>query len=259
MFAVDNIVFILATNRSALAHSVRSVYGSDLDAEGYLRRFFDIDFRLPEPERDKFIQTLFDAAQITDYFKEHVRREEDAVMRELFVKALGLSHVSLRDVTQAIRRFMLVLGSLPDQHHPSVAMATLVVMLRTANPDLYYRFIQHEVSDAETVQSISSLLYPETDVLHYNQTPIAFEALVIVAAHDNLDRAQQSPASLFAEYSQFAPGKALEHGSLAPKARHAIPVSERVRSYEYDWADIRRAFEHAVQCLELVSQYFNEG
>ncbi len=55
LFSVERIVFVLAVNRDQLAHSVRALYGSDFDAEGYLRRFFDVDFRLPEPSRDAFI------------------------------------------------------------------------------------------------------------------------------------------------------------------------------------------------------------
>ena len=49
LFRVDHIVFVLAVNRSELAHSIRSLYGNDFDGDGYLRRFFDIDFLLPAP------------------------------------------------------------------------------------------------------------------------------------------------------------------------------------------------------------------
>ena len=50
IFGVDHVVFVLAVNRDELAHSVRVPYGEKFDAEGYLRRFFDIDFRLPTPD-----------------------------------------------------------------------------------------------------------------------------------------------------------------------------------------------------------------
>ena len=38
LFAVDNIVFVLAVNRDQLDHSIRGLYGSEFDAKGYLRR-----------------------------------------------------------------------------------------------------------------------------------------------------------------------------------------------------------------------------
>ena len=56
LFAVDRIVFVLAVNRSELAHSIGALYGSGFDAMGYLRRFFDVDFRLPDPERGRVYQ-----------------------------------------------------------------------------------------------------------------------------------------------------------------------------------------------------------
>ena len=69
LFGVDRIVFVLAINRSELAHSVRALYGSGFDAENYLRRFFDVDFRLPEPERKAFIDSMIDAINIREYFE----------------------------------------------------------------------------------------------------------------------------------------------------------------------------------------------
>ena len=68
LFSVDHIIFVLAVNRSELAHSVKAIYGSDFDAEGYLRRFIDLDFRLPEPSRDEFIRVRLHAIGIADYF-----------------------------------------------------------------------------------------------------------------------------------------------------------------------------------------------
>ena len=69
LFGVDRIVFVLAINRSELAHSVRALYGSGFDADNYLRRFFDVDFRLPEPERKTFIDSMINTINIEEYFR----------------------------------------------------------------------------------------------------------------------------------------------------------------------------------------------
>ena len=53
LFAVDHTVFVLAINRDQLAHSIKALYGNDFDANGYLRRFFDVDFHLPDPDRNR--------------------------------------------------------------------------------------------------------------------------------------------------------------------------------------------------------------
>ena len=65
LFAVDNVVFVLAVNRAELVHSVKALYGSGFDAEGYLRRFFDLDFQLPEPDRKRFVSDLLKTTKLT--------------------------------------------------------------------------------------------------------------------------------------------------------------------------------------------------
>ena len=69
LFAVDHIVFVLAVNRSELEHSIKALYGREFDAQGYLRRFFDVDFRLPEPDREAFINEMLATIRIDDYFE----------------------------------------------------------------------------------------------------------------------------------------------------------------------------------------------
>jgi hypothetical protein len=59
LFSVDGLVFVLGIDRHQLAQSVRSLYGSGMDADGYLRRFIDLDYRLPEPDHKKFAEAQF--------------------------------------------------------------------------------------------------------------------------------------------------------------------------------------------------------
>lgn len=69
LFTVDHIVFVLAVNRSELGHSIQALYGEDFNAPEYLRRFFDVDFRLPEPDRAALINQMLVSTKIDDYFK----------------------------------------------------------------------------------------------------------------------------------------------------------------------------------------------
>ena len=76
LFSVDHVVFVLAVNRAELMHSIRALYGNGFDAEGYLRRFFDLDFRLPDPGRDAFIEHLLYATGIHGYLGGTQEKEE---------------------------------------------------------------------------------------------------------------------------------------------------------------------------------------
>ena len=46
LFPIENLIIILAINRTELANAVRSVYGSEFHAKEYLQRFYDVDYQL---------------------------------------------------------------------------------------------------------------------------------------------------------------------------------------------------------------------
>ncbi len=50
LFSVNGYVFVFALARDQLEKSVKHRYGEEFDASGYLERFFDFRFGLPDPE-----------------------------------------------------------------------------------------------------------------------------------------------------------------------------------------------------------------
>ena len=100
LFAVDHTVFVLAINRDQLAHSIKALYGNGFDATGYLRRFLDVDFRLPNADRKSFIDTMIKSTNVN----------ED--VRKILHSFFGVPDVSLRQVGQAIHRLGLIAASM---------------------------------------------------------------------------------------------------------------------------------------------------
>ena len=136
LFSVGQIVFVLAINREQLVRAVQGLYGNSFDAEKYLRRFFDIDIRLPQPEREKYVSNLLNSTGI-----------QDSDTHRLLQSFLGASELSLRDVAQAAHRLGLVLNSLPNNNVSVARLAAIALILRTLNERLYRQFIRIEVSD----------------------------------------------------------------------------------------------------------------
>ena len=58
LFEVEGYIFILSLDKEQLSHSVSTIYGNGMDSEGYLRRFIDLDYSLPEPDKKKYIELL---------------------------------------------------------------------------------------------------------------------------------------------------------------------------------------------------------
>ena len=190
LFGTDHVIFVLAVNRSQLAYSVCALYGSDFDAIGYLRRFFDIDFTLPEPDRTQFIQDLLQRVGV-----KNVKNGNDQFV--LLAKAFGSSTLSLRQVNQAIHRIGLVARSLRTVRAWITTSAAVVI--RTIDIDLYRRFSDGALSDLKLVNAI----HQKVNIRHAQ-----LEAIIIMAAKEidcrnrNVVYEEANPTPLMAQYQE---------------------------------------------------------
>lgn len=58
IFGVPKICFVVSTNLDQLRESVCAIYGSGFDGHRYLKRFFDHQYTLPEPDNESFTVQL---------------------------------------------------------------------------------------------------------------------------------------------------------------------------------------------------------
>lgn len=257
LFAVGHIVFVLAVNRSELAHSIKALYGNEFDAQGYLRRFFDVDFVLPAPDRTAFIKEMLASLKIGDYFERTpdstARREYELVIKWLqcFFHAPDLS---LRRIAQAIHRLGLVYASLRTDKYPFALTAVVCLILRTINAELYQRFVHREVSDLEVVDTVFSRSWAGT--LEQKRERALFEAIIIVAAHEealsNLFPEDPFSSQLLQRYEARSDRAVSDDPSSEHDREHAAAVSGNVRWLRQS---ARRGigFRESVQRIELFS------
>ncbi|MCZ0945274.1 MAG: P-loop NTPase fold protein [Gammaproteobacteria bacterium] len=117
LFAVDGVVFVIAVNRSELAHSVQALYGQGFDAKGYLGRFFDVDFRLPDSDRSRFIKDVIDAVGIRAYLgrtADQSGSNELLTLMSMLEAFFGEPVISLRTAARAIHHLGVVYAALAD-------------------------------------------------------------------------------------------------------------------------------------------------
>ena len=158
LFAVDHVVFALAVNRSELAHSVKVLYGQDFDAERYLRRFFDLDFRLPQPDRTGFIKQLMEATALNDHLERQAHRQEIEQQRPLIegiMQAfLKQDPFTLRDIAQAIHHLTLVWASTDTERVQYPIFSAVALVLKYRVPQVYELFRRGEKTDEEVVNAL---------------------------------------------------------------------------------------------------------
>lgn len=181
LFSVDKIVFVLAIDKTQLAHSIRALYGDEFDSIGYLRRFIDLDFRLPDPNRTDFIVSSLNSAGILSRLEQyrvpyHGAAEE---VRHLLTAFLNLPSFSLRRIQQAVLRLGLVLHSIDSPSHFSFPATTLMMILRTIDTNVYYEFIRSNMTGKEVADHVFNL--PELQSIKWTASAALFEALLIIA------------------------------------------------------------------------------
>ena len=207
LFSVDQIIFVLAVDRSQLTHSIKVLYGQEFDAEGYLRRFFDVDYRLPDPDRKKYIKAMLSATGFIEYFDQTRGHDlNDAhLARNLLDDFFSNAHLSLRDVAQAIHRLGLVLASLPKSRRAFIITSVVLLVMRTVRPDLYRQFIRGEITDIDVVDG--TFESEGIGTLRYTNSGNPFEALLILAKQEMV----------------YGDGALLDY----PDARNASPLRQR--------------------------------
>ena len=259
LFSVDHVVFVMAINCKQLAHSVRALYGNDFDAEGYLRRFFDMDFQLPEPSRNTFIQMQFQTTGIDNYFgrppenpsyfygtsysKEAARKESGEKLRAMLLGFFGASDLSLRTVGQAIHRLGLLYASLHSDENDYGLATTVALILRTLDQKLYDRFVRGEATDLDVVDTIFG--HPGLKLMRYEDWNAEFEVMIILAAQELKNPDMPVPETFYSPLLDWYSGVKV---AGTHKRFNDVVTKDRRAARNKHAECIAGALEHATKC-----------
>jgi len=160
LFSVPGIFFVLGLDRDQLAHSVRALYGTGMDADGYLRRFIDLAYTLPPPDATAFCQFLSNRFELEEYFQS--RPDQKRAGTELlrwFGGLAGWKELSLRQIEQCFTAINLVVRTTPPGVTLHVGLLALLVTVKAADPDLY-RTLATGQATQETLETLRSYIRP---------------------------------------------------------------------------------------------------
>lgn len=261
IFGVDHVVFVLAVNREQLAHSVKALYGSEFDAPGYLRRFFDIDFRLPAPDREAFVRNMLSGVGVYQFFEEtsdRLAREQGKGVCEILALFLSCSDLSLRSIGQTLHRFAVVLSSLGSSNNVHLPTLTVLSTLSAVDPSLYRKFVDGASTTEETLEAVFE--HPNIRPLRPTTQGAIFEAVIIAARlarpifHLPYEEMEKEAPSLGA-YARMLEGARLDQTTDRTELARARFIYDWVTNiYESAPRDnIRLPFNESVQRLELLS------
>lgn len=181
-FNVPNIIFILGADKEQLGHSIKAVYGGDINVNGYLRRFIDFDYLLPSPEKGKFVSALFAQYAFNEYFStkktERTRYEGEHAL-EIFTDLFDVYQLTLREQTHCCSLLSLSIRTTPSNHKLFTLFLGLLIVLKVKLPDIYKSFISNSLSPIQLIEYIKATDKKET--LFKSNYGMVLEAFIIAS------------------------------------------------------------------------------
>ena len=266
LFDVEHVVFVLCLNRSQLAESVRVTYGEHFDASEYLGRFFDIDYRLPSPDRERFIGVALGSLGIVENIAAEKRgwfgRSEQGFSQEVLPQIFDRPQLSLREIQQTAKRLAVILASVPDEGIYAETL-TVLLLLRTLDAPLYRRLISGEETDEKAVAAFTRGGREELQSKQGRRARTVIDGVLCAAAclvsADRRHKPDPAKHPLLSRYAESVSDRSAGagRGSASLEASVVAFVEERCE-YSADCADRGRGqvadhinFWQSVRQLEL--------
>lgn len=159
-FNVENIIFVLGADKTQLGHSIKSVYGSEIDVNGYLRRFIDLDYLLPKPEKGAFVKSLFIKFSFEDYFSSKnndATRYEGEQTLSMFIELFDLLKLSLREQEQCCSILSLAIKTTSKNQQLHPLFLCLLIVLKIKEPSFYKSLVLGDTTPKELLSYIENL------------------------------------------------------------------------------------------------------
>ena len=174
LFNAPNIAFVFGINKTELQKSIQSAYG-DINAEDYLRRFFDIGLTLPPANAEKYGEYLMDKKK--DMHRAliliNVGEKWWSSAINFLSPLMNYVGLSLRETEHVVRilRFVLINRSSDNKQIAwGAGSISLLILLKVKNPAMYREFISKKIPCREIIDYFYDMA-AQTARWHDNREP----------------------------------------------------------------------------------------
>ena len=199
IFDIPDMVFVFGINHDELCSSIRSVYG-EIDADTYLRRFFDMEFLLPEIDSKAFCEYLTKRYHLEQFF---IRRSE-LTSNTAYIKGFerfsryfpalcGCFGLSLRDIDYCTRLIVFIEKNATENNYMFLPLLPLLIILRLKNKTLYQEYIRGDRMGSEVMNYLDEVIPPEN---RERELGIIFDELEINLYLANRSKTENSSKSI---------------------------------------------------------------
>lgn len=154
IFNIENFIFVISLDKLQLSESIKTIYGQNMDSNGYLRRFFDLEYQLQlNQELKQYVK--FISEDLDNKFSNILFFKR--FMEEIFYQ----EHYSLRDINKAFNYIKLVLPTIEEFTTTKKFKDSYMLLVSY----LYMAFLNLKIKHSEKLEVIINGAY--TDDLKY--------------------------------------------------------------------------------------------
>lgn len=245
LFNVENVIFVLAIDKSQLSVSLQALYGSGLNTEEYLRRFLDLEFTLPPPATASFTDSLFARFGFAEFFKARTHpelRSDQSNLIDTFNSLSDIFRLSLRTREQCFTRLRVAMLSTPENHYLYPFLMAALLILRAAAPSVYRNYALEDASHGLVVDQIRK--QPDGKEFLEKHAGAVLEAYLISATTNRPSQEEAIKSLNKAAADEKTPPKERERADTIAKILHHISVR-----------DLSPNLKHVVNKIELAAQF----
>lgn len=143
-FSIPDIVFVLSIDKEQLGNAIRGVYGSDrIDSNEYLKRFIDIEYSIPEPEKNVFHRYLYSYFNFDDFLENSSRKRysELASDKKSFLDLSSIlfstDSITLRQQEKIFAHCRLAMRAFGENTYLIPEIFLFLIYVKVLNEDYY--------------------------------------------------------------------------------------------------------------------------
>ena len=152
LFSVPGIVFVLSIDKIQLGYAVRGVYGSEnIDADEYLRRFIDLEYVIPEPNKRQLVDYFYDYFSFNEFFlssrQSHLKHEASNFKNFASAIIKG-KEINLRRIEKLFSASRVALKTVNPNDHLFPDLFLLLIFLKINKREIFSK-IKEKVFDVQ--------------------------------------------------------------------------------------------------------------
>jgi len=156
-FSVKGIVFVLSINKNELKNAIHGVYNSsNINADDYLRRFIDIEYSIPEPDKELFcnyLYTYYEFKGIVEY-----NRGNNSFLNLAYI-LFSINNVTLRQQEKIFAYVRIVFNNFGNFLYDKCnELGFLLVYLKCIFPIHYSKLKQKQYSVQELYNELQKII-----------------------------------------------------------------------------------------------------